>query len=93
MYLGGSIFIHAYGAYFGVMVGLIASFRNYDTTAEKQGTNSTTDVFSLLGPSVCHQVSILIIAVDRFNIALALLAEFQRSFCDSGRSPQVKNIS
>ena len=49
MYLGGSIFIHAYGAYFGVMVGLIASFRNYDTTAEKQGTNSTTDVFSLLG--------------------------------------------
>ena len=38
------------------MVGLIASFRNYDVTEDKQGTNSTTDVFSLLGKT-CHSLT------------------------------------
>ena len=49
VYAGGSIFVHAYGAYFGIMVGLTMMFRNYDYTEDKQGTTATTDVFSLLG--------------------------------------------
>ena len=47
--IGGSIFIHAFGAYFGILVGFTMMFRNYDYTEDKQGTTSTTDVFSLLG--------------------------------------------
>ena len=49
MSAGGSIFVHAFGAYFGIMVGITMMFRNYDYTEDKQGTTSTTDVFSLLG--------------------------------------------
>ena len=49
IFTGGSMFIHAFGAYFGVMVGITSAFRNYTYSEEKQGTTATTDVFSLLG--------------------------------------------
>ena len=43
------MFIHAFGAYFGVMVGVTMKYRDYSVSDDKTGTNSTTDVFSLLG--------------------------------------------
>lgn len=73
------MFIHAFGAYFGVMVGLTMKFRNYAYSEDKQGTNSTTDVFSLLGNSI-EKYNIQT-HFSRIHPSVALLAKFQCSSC------------
>ena len=47
--LGGSMFVHAFGAYFGVTIGIVTRWRNYEPTEDRQETTVTSDMFSLLG--------------------------------------------
>ena len=47
---GGSIFVHAFGAYFGMAITVVMSRKNYDKAgSEKNDTTVTSDIFSLLG--------------------------------------------
>ena len=78
--LGGSIFIHAFGAYFGIMVALTMMFRNFDHTADKQDTTPTTDVFSLLGEEADTVLHSGVTHCDRrLHPPVALLAQLQCS--------------
>ena len=47
---GGSIFVHAFGAYFGMAITVVMSRKNYSKAGdEKNDTTPTSDIFSLLG--------------------------------------------
>ena len=54
------------------MVGLTMMFRNFDYTEDKQGTTSTTDVFSLLGVTSSENSFLLIIFTTPGSILLWL---------------------
>ena len=80
--IGGSIFIHAFGAYFGLAISLLMSRKDFDVTGDKQDTTPTTDLFSFLGtnlsspfsssPSSCCPGSILLwLYWPSFNALLA----------------------
>ena len=49
--MGGSIFIHTFGAYFGVFLSLMDRKRNYDLqpSQDKSASDHTSDIFSILG--------------------------------------------
>ena len=54
------MFVHAFGAYFGVTIGIVTRWRNYDKSAAKQGTTGTSDMFSLLGNNcTCYHIYML----------------------------------
>lgn len=46
--IGGSIFIHAFGAYFGLAVSRIL-YQNQQTTNKKEGSEYHSDVFAMIG--------------------------------------------
>ena len=48
---GGTIFIHTFGAYFGVLVSLMFRGRDYENekSADLQNSRYTSDHFSFLG--------------------------------------------
>ena len=49
--IGGAIFIHTFGAYFGLIVSLVDRQRDYNHpfAAKRSGSDHTTDLFSILG--------------------------------------------
>ena len=45
--MGDSMFVHAFGAYFGLAVSLVLS--REDVATEKEGSNKTSDTFAMIG--------------------------------------------
>lgn len=46
--VGGSIYIHAFGAYFGLAISRVL-YKTHQTTSNKEGTTYQSDLFSMLG--------------------------------------------
>lgn len=69
--IGGSIFIHSFGAYFGVFVALMDRKRNFDAepAVNRSGSDHTSDLFSILGTLM------LLIYWPSFNGILAVNGE------------------
>nr|XP_039262906.1 ammonium transporter Rh type A-like [Styela clava] len=47
--IGGSMFIHAFGAYFGLSVSRVL-YKTHHTTNPKEGSEYHSDMFSMIGP-------------------------------------------
>lgn len=47
--VGGAIFIHAFGAYFGLAVSLMARKRVVAKSEHREGSTATTDIFAMIG--------------------------------------------
>ena len=45
---GGAMFIHAFGAYFGLAVSLMHRHRNLGLSEPLEGSRYTSDIFSLV---------------------------------------------
>ncbi len=69
--IGGSIFIHSFGAYFGFFVSLMDRKRNYGEPIvdQRSGSDHTSDLFSILGTLM------LLIYWPSFNGILAVNGE------------------
>ena len=50
--VGGSIFIHAYGAYFGLSMAGVLYSAEVDKQSNKQTSNYHSDIFSMIGNKV-----------------------------------------
>ena len=48
--MGDSIFVHAFGAYFGLAVSFVLYRKDRDS--ENAGSNTISDLFSMIGTSV-----------------------------------------
>ena len=47
--VGGAIFIHAFGAYFGIAVALVMRNRDFTKSESKEGSSYNSDIFAMLG--------------------------------------------
>ena len=54
---GGAIYIHAFGAYFGLAVAMMSRKRDVEKAAHMEASRYTSDIFSLV--SVCSLRSLL----------------------------------
>ena len=54
LYKGGAMFIHAFGAYFGLAVSLMHRNRNVGSSEALEGSRYTSDIFALV-----HQLEII----------------------------------
>ena len=52
MITGGAIFIHAFGAYFGLAVSMMSRKRDIAKAGGLDGSRYTSDIFSLVGFNV-----------------------------------------
>lgn len=85
--IGGSMFIHTFGAYFGLAMSYV-SRRQQDCQSRKEESSYTSDLFAMIGAHVnkstmltgadlLSQRSIFILC--RNSIPMDVLAELQRS--------------
>jgi len=63
--VGGAIYIHAFGAYFGLAVAMMSRKRDVEKSAHMEASRYTSDIFSLVG------TVLLWIYWPSFNAALA----------------------
>ena len=75
--VGGSIFIHTFGAYFGLTVSFCLQKMNVEPSSHKEGPRYTSDMFSLLG------TIILWVFWPSFNGVLAEGAARHRCFINT----------
>ena len=47
--VGGAIFIHVFGAYFGIAVALVLRKREFTKSEEREGSTYNSDKFAMLG--------------------------------------------
>lgn len=47
--VGGAIFIHAFGAYFGIAVALVMRRRDFRVAEHLEGPQYSSDIFAMIG--------------------------------------------
>ncbi|TRY64235.1 hypothetical protein TCAL_03556, partial [Tigriopus californicus] len=75
--VGGAIFIHTFGAYFGLAVSLMARKRDVAKSERREGSTATTDLFAMLG------TVILWVYWPSFNAVLASHDALHRAYINT----------